>query len=78
MMFILFSIVKRTLYQGILFQFIQADDRNKEVQSIDELVSKDFKVFMMPSSWVAFSACFKFVYIPFFQPRTHREHEVQE
>lgn len=50
MMFIIFSIVKRTIYQGILFQFIQADDRNKEVQSIDELIYKDFKVFMMPSS----------------------------
>lgn len=50
MTFLLFSIVKRTLYQGILFQFIQADDRNKEVQSIDELVQKGFKVHMMPSS----------------------------
>lgn len=50
MMFLLFSIVKRTLYQGILFQFIQADDRHKEVQSIDELVQKDIKVHMLPSS----------------------------
>lgn len=50
MMFLLFSIVKRTLYQGALFQFLQADDRNKEIQSIDELVEKDLKVFMLPSS----------------------------
>jgi hypothetical protein len=50
MMFLLFSIVKRTLYQGALFQFIQSDDRNKEIQSIDELVQKNFKVFMLPSS----------------------------
>lgn len=50
MMFVLFSLVKRTLYQGALFKFLQADDRNKEVQSIDELVEKDFKVFLMPSS----------------------------
>lgn len=50
MMFVLFSIVKRTLYQGALFQFLQADDRNKEVQSIDELVEKKFEVYMMPSS----------------------------
>lgn len=50
MMFLLFSIVKRTLYQGALFQFLQSDDRNKEVQSIDEVVEENFKVFMMPSS----------------------------
>jgi hypothetical protein len=50
MSFLLFSIVKRTLYQGALFQFIQRDDRNKEIQTIDELVTKDFKVFMMASS----------------------------
>lgn len=50
MMFLLFSIVKRTLYQGALFQFLQADDRNKEVQTIDELVEKGFLVHMMPSS----------------------------
>jgi hypothetical protein len=50
MMFLLFSIVKRTLYQGGLFQFIQSDDRNKEIQTLDELVQKNFKVFLMPSS----------------------------
>lgn len=50
MIFILFSIVKRTLYQGALFQFLQADDRNKEVQTIDELVERNFKVHMLPSS----------------------------
>lgn len=50
MMFVLFSLVKRTLYQGALFKFIQADDRNKEVQSVVELVERNFKVFLMPSS----------------------------
>ena len=50
MMFLLFSIVKRTLYQGALFQFIQGNDRHKEIQSIDELMQKNFKVFMLPSS----------------------------
>lgn len=50
MMFLLFSIVKRTLYQGALFQFIQSDDRHKEIQSIEELVEKNLKVFMLPSS----------------------------
>lgn len=50
MMFLLFSIVKRTLYQGALFQFLQSDDRKKEIQSIEELVNANFKVYMMPSS----------------------------
>lgn len=50
MMFLLFSIVKRTLYQGALFQFIQGDDRHKEIHSIDELIQKNFKVFLLPSS----------------------------
>lgn len=49
MFFMLFSIVKRTLYQGALFQFLQADDRNKEVQSIDEIVERNFKVYVMPN-----------------------------
>lgn len=50
MIFLLFSIVKRTLYQAGLFQFIQADDRKKEVQSIDEIVERNFRVYMLPSS----------------------------
>jgi len=50
MMYLLFCLVKRTLYQGALFQFLQADDRHREVQSIDELVDNKFNVYMMPSS----------------------------
>jgi hypothetical protein len=50
MMFILFSIVKRTLYQAALFQQIQSDVHDKEIQSIDELVEKNFKVYMLASS----------------------------
>jgi hypothetical protein len=50
MMYLLFCLVKRTLYQGALFQFLQIDDRHSEVQSIDEVVDKNFKVFMLPSS----------------------------
>lgn len=50
MMFILFSIVKRTLYQAALFQQLKSDVHEKEIQSIDELVEKNFKVFMLVSS----------------------------
>lgn len=48
--FLLFSIVKRTLYQGALFKFLQAEDGTKQIQTIDELVEKGLKVYMMPSS----------------------------
>ena len=48
--FILFSIVKRTLYQGALFKFLQAEDATKQIQTIDELVEKNLKVYMLPSS----------------------------
>lgn len=48
--FLLFSIVKRTLYQGALFKFLQAEDGTKQIQTIDELVEKNMKVYMMPSS----------------------------
>jgi hypothetical protein len=50
MMYLLFCLVKRSLYQGALFQFLQIDDRHSEIQSIDELVEKNFKVYMLQSS----------------------------
>jgi hypothetical protein len=50
MMYLLFCLVKRSLYQGALFQFLQMDDRHSAVQSIDEVVELNFRVFMLPSS----------------------------
>lgn len=50
MMFILFLIVQRTLYQAAMFQFMQKNDRKEEIQTIDELVEKNFKVSMIVSS----------------------------
>lgn len=49
-MYLLFCLVKRSLYQGALFQFLQTDDRHSEVQSIDEVAELNFKVYMLPSS----------------------------
>lgn len=49
-MYLLFSLVNRTLYQGALFQFLQADDRQKSIQSIDELMETDFLVYVLPST----------------------------
>lgn len=50
MIFVLFLIVQRTLYQAALFHFMQKDDRKQEVQTIDEVVETNFKVFMLVSS----------------------------
>jgi hypothetical protein len=42
MMFIILCLVLRSIYQGSLYQFLQSDGRHKEVQSIQEMVEKDF------------------------------------
>lgn len=47
--FLIFSLVTRGLYQGALFQFMQTDKRHSEVQSIDEMIAKDFHFYMYPS-----------------------------
>ena len=49
MIFLLFCLVIRTLYQGALFQFLQTDDREKEAQTIDELMDRGFDFYMYPS-----------------------------
>lgn len=49
MMFLLFCLVQRSVYQGRLFIFLQTDGRHKEVQSIDEMVEKEFDFYMFES-----------------------------
>jgi hypothetical protein len=49
MMFLLFCLVKRNVYQGSLYIFIQSDGRHKEVQSTDEMIEKGFKFHMYDS-----------------------------
>lgn len=44
--FILFCLVQRSLYQGSLYQFLQSQNRYKEISSIEELVDKDFIFYM--------------------------------
>lgn len=50
MIFILFCLVKRSLYQGALFQFIQSNERSKPAQSFKELMAKDFNFYMLSSN----------------------------
>lgn len=44
--FLLFCLVIRNLYQGLLFQFLQSDDRARPVMTIDEMIEKDFYFYM--------------------------------
>jgi Ligated ion channel L-glutamate- and glycine-binding site len=50
MLFVMFCLVMRSLYQGSLFKFLQSDGRHKEVQSVDEMIKRDFKFFMFGTS----------------------------
>lgn len=49
MIFLLFCLVQRNLYQGALYIFLQSDGRHKEVQSLEEMVSKNFEYHMFDS-----------------------------
>lgn len=49
MMFLLFCLVKRNVYQGLLYIFLQSDGRHKGVQSIDEMHQKGFDFLMYES-----------------------------
>lgn len=45
-MFLMCSLISRTLYQGSLFQLMKSNKHHKEVQTIDEMVAKDFRIFV--------------------------------
>lgn len=37
------------MYQGFIYIYLQSDGRHKEVQSIDEMVKKNFDFYMFES-----------------------------
>lgn len=41
--FLIYSLVIRTIYQGSYYQFLQSDARQEHVQTLDEMISKGFK-----------------------------------
>lgn len=47
--FLLFTLVIRGLYQGALFQFLQKNKRQSEINSVDEMMENDFRFYMYPS-----------------------------
>jgi Bacterial extracellular solute-binding proteins, family 3 len=46
MMFLMYSLVMRTLYQASFYQILKSNKQHEEVQSIDEIIEKDFKFFI--------------------------------
>lgn len=49
MMFLLFCLVMRTVYQGGLFKFMQSDQKGREVSSIDEMINDGFEIYAYES-----------------------------
>lgn len=45
MLFLMYSLVMRSVYQGSFYRLTQSNKRQKEVQSIDEMINKDFKIY---------------------------------
>lgn len=47
MMFLMNSLVIRTLYQGSFYQIMQSNNQQKEAQSINEMLEKDYKILVI-------------------------------
>lgn len=48
--FLIFCLILRNVYQGVLFDLMQSDGRHKEVQTVEELISKKYEIFMQESA----------------------------
>lgn len=47
--FVMFFLVWQAVYQGSLYKYLQIDSQLKEVQSIEEMIEKDFKFYSIGS-----------------------------
>lgn len=46
MIFLMYSLIIRTIYQGSFYKLLQANTQKREVQSIDEMVAEGFKFYI--------------------------------
>lgn len=46
MTFLVYSLIIRTLYQASYYQFVKSNKGHKEVQTIDEMIEKDFRFYV--------------------------------
>lgn len=49
MVFLMSTLVIRSLYQGSFYKLMQSNKRHREVQSIDEMIEKDFNFLVIPA-----------------------------
>jgi hypothetical protein len=49
--FMLYSLVIRTIYVGILFNYLQNDLKHKEFQNVDEMIEEDFDFYVFESMY---------------------------
>lgn len=48
MKFLLFCLVMRNAYQGSLYNFLQSDKTDKELETINEMIEQDYELFTYP------------------------------
>lgn len=46
MMFLILCLVMRSAYQGSLYKFLQSNRNRKEIQSVDQMIEKNFEFYM--------------------------------
>lgn len=49
MLFLLFCLVYRSVYQGAIYIFLQSDGRHPEIKTIDEMISNNFDFYLYES-----------------------------
>lgn len=49
MLFLLFCLIYRNVYQGALYIFLQSEGRHAEIQTIDEMIAKNFNYYFYDS-----------------------------
>lgn len=50
MMLLIFCLVQRNVYQGLLYIFVTGNQRHPEIKSLNELIEKGFSVYTYPSN----------------------------
>ena len=46
MMFMIFCLIMRSIYQGSLYKFLQADGTNQQIKSFDDLITRHYKFYI--------------------------------
>lgn len=54
MLFLMYSLVIRTVYQGFFYHLLQSSDHHQEVRSVDEMIEEDFKFYIFDYMWDSF------------------------